>query len=71
MEELNQVLQFFPLEIYLQITKLIEENSSIAEEIEEIRIRTDKPITIKINDSNKILKHKVTQEEVLRIFEKV
>lgn len=71
MEELNQVLQYFPLEIYLQITKLIEENEKIADEIEEIRIRTDKPITIRVNDSNRILKHKVTQEETLRTFEKI
>ena len=71
MEELNQVLQYFPLEIYLQITKFIEENEKSAEDIEEIRIRTDKPITIRINDSNRILKHKVTQEEILRIFEKI
>lgn len=71
MEELNQVLQFFPLEIYLQLTKLIEENEGIADEIEEVRIRTDKPITIKVNNSNRILKHKVTQEETLRIFEKI
>lgn len=71
MEELNQVLHYFPLEIYLQITKLIEENEKIADEIEEIRIRTDKPITIRVNDSNRILKHKVTQEETLRTFEKI
>lgn len=71
MEELNQVLHYFPLEIYLQITKLIEENEKIADDIEEIRIRTDKPITIRLNDSNRILKHKVTQEETLRTFEKI
>lgn len=71
MEELNQVLKYFPLEIYLQLTKLIEENENVADEIEEIRIRTNKPITIKVNDSNRILKHKVTQEETLRIFEKI
>ena len=71
MEELNQVLKYFPLEIYLQLTKLIEENENVADEIEEIRIRTNKPITLKVNDSNRILKHKVTQEETLRIFEKI
>lgn len=71
MEELNQVLHYFPLEIYLQITNLIKENEELAEAIEEIRIRTDKPITIKVKDSNRILKHKVTQEEVLRIFERI
>ena len=71
MEELNQVLQYFPLEIYLQLTKFIEENENLADEIEEIRIRTDKPISVKVNNSNRILKHKVSQEELLRTFEKV
>lgn len=71
MDELNQVLQYFPLEIYLQITKLIEENESIADRIQEIRIRTNRPIAVKVENSNKILKHKVSQEEILRIFEKI
>ncbi|MBR3249607.1 MAG: stage III sporulation protein AA [Clostridia bacterium] len=71
MEELNQVLQYFPLEIYLQLTKFIEENENLADEIEEIRIRTDKPISVKVNNSNRILKHKINQEETLKIFEKV
>lgn len=71
MEELNQVLQYFPLEIYLQITKFIEENEKLADNIQEIRIRTDKPLTIRLDSSNRILKHKVTQEETLRTFEKI
>ena len=71
MDEINQVLQYFPLEIYLQITKLIEENEKIADDIQEIRIRANKPIAIRIDNSNRILKHKVSQEEILRIFEKI
>ena len=71
MDEINQVLQYFPLEIYLQITKLIEENPKIADNIQEIRIRTNMPIAIKADNSNRILKHKVTQEEVLKTFEKI
>lgn len=71
MDEINQVLQYFPLEIYLQITKLIEDNPKIADIIQEIRIRTNKPIAIKADNSNRVLKHKVTQEEVLKTFEKI
>lgn len=71
MEELNQVLQYFPLEIYLHLTKFIEENEKVADDIEEIRIRTDRPIVIRVNGANKILKYKVNQEETLRVFEKV
>ena len=59
------------MEIYLQLTKFIEENENLADEIEEIRIRTDKPISVKVNNSNRILKHKINQEETLKIFEKV
>ena len=71
MEELNQILQYFPLDIYMQITKHVEENKKLADEIQEIRIRTDKPIVIRVDNSNRILKHKVSQEETLRIFEKI
>ena len=71
MEELNFILNYFPLEIYLQISKFIEDNKNLANDIQEIRIRTEKPIAIKANNSNKMLKHIVTQEEVLRTFEKI
>ena len=71
MEELNQILQYFPLEVYMQITKLVEENEKLANEIQEIRIRAEKPIAVKVNNSNRILKYKVSQEEVLRTFEKI
>ena len=71
MDGINQILQYFPLDIYLQITKLIEENEKIADSIQEIRIRTNKPIALKIDNSNRILKHRVSQEEVLRIFERI
>ena len=71
MDEINQVLQYFPLEIYLQITKLIEDNPKIIDSIQEIRVRTNKPIAIKADNSNRILKHKVAQEEVLKTFGKI
>ena len=71
MDGVNQVLQYFPLEIYLQITKLLEQNDKLIDNIQEIRIRTDKPIAIKTDNSNRILKYKVSQEETLRIFEKI
>ena len=71
MDEINQVLHYFPLEIYLQISKQIEDNPKIADSIQEIRIRTNKPIAIKVENSNRILKHIVKQEEVLKTFEKI
>ena len=62
---LEIVLEYLPY----TIRKVIEEN--MYDNIEEIRLRTSKPLSLKIGQEIKILKYQVTQEDVLRAFEKV
>ena len=62
---LEIVLEYLPY----TIRKVIEEN--MYDNIEEIRLRTSKPLSLKIGQEIKILEYQVTQEDVLRAFEKV
>ena len=71
MEELKEILEYFTKPIEEQILKMVNGNEEIANNIQEIRIRTNKPIIVKLDNSNKSLKYKVPQEELLKTFDKV
>ena len=71
MKEVNQVLEYFPDAIKKEINKLLLKYDDLYEQIEEIRIRNNKPIIIKAENDNKVLKYIVSEKEILEIFEKI
>ena len=71
MEEIKQVLEYFPESIKLELNKLLLEHEELYDQIEELRIRINKPIIIKVDQNNIILKYIVSEKEILEIFEKI
>ena len=66
----TSISKFFPDEISDVINRYFEEDTEKKNnEIEEIRLRTDKPIGLKFNKHEKILEKIVTQEEVLKTIQ--
>lgn len=65
MTGLETVLNYMPY----QLRKRIEQETE--EEIEEIRLRSNKPLCLKIGQETKVLEYIVTQEELLQSFEKI
>lgn len=63
MSEIYTVLGYLPI----QVRKIIEE----IEKIEEIRLRSNKQLCLKIGQETKLLDYIVTQQDVLQSFEKV
>ena len=71
MKETKQVLEYFPETIKNELNNLLSSHEELYEQIEEIRIRNDKPIIIKAEQNNIILKYIVSEKEILEIFEKL
>jgi len=69
MEELKSILQYFPN----YIKEIINQNtsSSISEFIEEIRIRLNRPIALKIGQEVMIIEYIINEEEIGEIFERI
>ena len=69
MEELNSVLRYFPN----HIKEIIFQNISpaITEFIEEIRIRLNRPIALKIGQDTMIIEYIINQVEINEIFERI
>ena len=68
---MKDILQYFPINLREYLMNFIEERKEYEENIEEIRIRAERELVLKIGQDNKILKYKITQQEILEIFEKI
>lgn len=71
MKELEEIFKYFNENIKNEILKFFNKKSEYLTEVQEIRIRVNKPIILKIGQTSKILKYIVNQEEVCEIFEKI
>ena len=57
--------------IYQIFFNLFQENSKIAEELQEIRMRAERPIILKLRERDLILQYNITQAEILQIVERL
>ena len=71
MKELEEIFKYLTEKVKNEIEKYFQKNRKQVEELQEIRIRSNKPIILKIGQATKILKYIVKQEDVLEIFERI
>ena len=68
----SNLLNFFPEEIFEVLNKYFEEDlENKIKTIEVIRLRVDKPIMLKFNKYEKILKFNISQELILKTLQYV
>ena len=65
MNELRNVLEYLPYSIQETIQKSI--NKKLEDELNEIRLRTDKPLILKFAKEDLILEH-IVKQEVLKKY---
>lgn len=65
---MNHILKYFPDKIE---KKIAEEILDKMDSLEEIRIRVQRPIILKFNDGEKIIKYTVTTEEILSCLQMI
>ena len=68
---MDEILRYFPNKIYQIFSNLLQENPKIANELQEIRIRVDKPIILKLREKDLILQYNILQTEILQIVERL
>lgn len=72
MKDINEILKYFPNTIYKMLVDLLEkQKEKIINELQEIRIRTNRPIILRLRDTDLILEYNVSQTEILQILEKL
>lgn len=71
MEDIQEVLKFFPLEIQNFISNSIKSQSLIKNQLEEIRLRANRPILLKFRNYDVILNYEIFMEDILKILERL
>ena len=71
MEKLLEIVKFFPMNLSNILYNTIISNNKIKDELQEIRIRIDRPLILKLRDKEFIVEYKITQNEILQIVERL
>ena len=71
MKKLDDIYKYFPTNIYSILRNVTEQNSQIERELQEIRIRAERPIILKLRKIEIVVEYQVSQTEILQIIEKL
>ena len=71
MDTLNQILIYFPIEMQNYIINSINSQSLIKNQLEEIRVRANRPIILKFRNYDVVLDYETYTEDILKILEKL
>ena len=71
MKDTDEILRYFPNNIYKIFFNLFNENNKIINDIEEIRMRANRPILLKLREKDLVLQYNITQSEILQILERL
>lgn len=68
---MEEMLNYFPNNIYCLLRNILMQNNQIQDTIQEIRIRVNRPIILKLRDADMIIEYKITSTEILQILERL
>ena len=71
MKNIEDILRYFPNQIYTLLKNTLIKNNTIENNLQEIRIRVEKPIILKSRQADIIIDYKVKTQEVLQTLEKL
>ena len=68
---MEEIIKYFPPNIAQILYNAINQNARIKQEAQEIRIRVERPIIIKLRNLDIMIEYKISQSEILQILEKI
>lgn len=71
MKDISEVLSYFPSNVGNLIRSTISKNEKILDELQEIRIRCDRPIILKLRNCEIVIEYNVNQNEILATLERL
>lgn len=71
MKSLEELIRYFPINIYNLLNTTIKQNNKIEEELQEIRIRCNRPIILRLRNMEILIEYNISQKEILQTIEKL
>ena len=70
MKYIDEILRYFPNNIYEILSDYFQHNN-VSDIVQEIRLRVNRPIMLRLKMQDIILQHNVSQAEILQILERL
>lgn len=71
MSNIEEVIRYFPINLYNILRNAFDSNRQIEENLQEIRIRVGRPIILKLRQADILVQSIISQPEILQIIEKM
>lgn len=71
MKNREEILRYFPQNIYNLLNETLSKNNQIEENLQEIRIRCKRPIILKLRQADIVIEYNVNQTEILQTLERL
>lgn len=71
MDIFNELIRYFPNNIYDLLKTTLIQNKNIEKELQEIRIRVNRPILLKLRQADIIIEYLVSSKEIMQILERL
>ena len=71
MKNPDEILRYFPNSLYENLSNIFKQNPIIWDRLQEIRIRVERPIILKLRDQDILLEYVVSQSEILQMLERL
>lgn len=71
MKNKEEILRYFPNNIYQLLSNTLNQNKEIEENLQEIRIRSKRPIILKLRQADIVIEYEVEQNEILQTLERL
>lgn len=71
MKNKDEILRYFPYNLYNLLEGTFNQNKNIEDNLQEIRIRCNRPIILKLRQADVIIEYEVSQTDIMQILEKL
>ena len=71
MKNKEEILRYFPYNLSNLLENTFNQNRNIEDNLQEIRIRCNRPVILKLGQADVMIEYKVNQTEILQILERL
>ena len=71
MRDIDEILRYFPNQIYTLLKNMLIQDINLQKDLEEIRIRVERPILLKTRQVDIIIEYKIGTNEILQTLERL
>lgn len=69
--KIEDVIRYFPIHIYSLLKDTIEKNKQIEENLQEIRVRVNRPILLKLRQADILIQYQINRNRDFANFRKI